>query len=58
MWKVVLLGDPEYEQSHVVTQITKVTPATKAKQRPTQRLLPKHKQTHRKTRERARRSPR
>jgi hypothetical protein len=24
MYKVILLGDTEYEQSHVVTQITKV----------------------------------
>mmetsp|Transcript_33086 Transcript_33086/g.67206 ORF Transcript_33086/g.67206 Transcript_33086/m.67206 type:complete len:167 (-) Transcript_33086:218-718(-) len=27
MYKVILLGDPEYEQSHVVTQITKVIPS-------------------------------
>uniref|UniRef100_A0A7S0Y2B2 Adaptor protein ClpS core domain-containing protein n=2 Tax=Hemiselmis andersenii TaxID=464988 RepID=A0A7S0Y2B2_HEMAN len=29
MYKVILLGDPEYEQSHVVTQITKVIPSVK-----------------------------
>eukprot|EP00285_Hemiselmis_virescens_P008423 CAMPEP_0173376994 /NCGR_PEP_ID=MMETSP1356-20130122/157_1 /TAXON_ID=77927 ORGANISM="Hemiselmis virescens, Strain PCC157" /NCGR_SAMPLE_ID=MMETSP1356 /ASSEMBLY_ACC=CAM_ASM_000847 /LENGTH=165 /DNA_ID=CAMNT_0014329583 /DNA_START=30 /DNA_END=527 /DNA_ORIENTATION=+ len=29
MYKVILLGDNEYEQSHVVTQITKVIPSVK-----------------------------
>jgi hypothetical protein len=35
MYKVILLGDTEYEQSHVVTQITKVhnqIPATVLKE--------------------------
>mmetsp|Transcript_14023 Transcript_14023/g.35268 ORF Transcript_14023/g.35268 Transcript_14023/m.35268 type:complete len:172 (-) Transcript_14023:50-565(-) len=29
MYKVILLGDNEYEQAHVVTQITKVIPSVK-----------------------------
>eukprot|EP00802_Teleaulax_amphioxeia_P022099 Tamp_22512.p1 GENE.Tamp_22512~~Tamp_22512.p1 ORF type:complete len:170 (-),score=41.79 Tamp_22512:248-757(-) len=29
MFKVILLGDNDYEQSHVVTQITKVIPSVK-----------------------------
>ena len=28
MFKVILLADPDYEQAHVVTQITKVPPAS------------------------------